>query len=87
MARKLSLQHMAVAYILNEELHYNQTDIARLMQVSQGTVSNMIKEFKYQQQLHNLQKELDEARQILANNNLLPDAKNFSLSYTQKPTL
>lgn len=87
MARKLSLQHMACAFILNKELHYNQADIARLMHVSQGTVSNMVKDFEYQRQLHNFQKELDEARQILANNNLLPDAQNFSLSDTQKSTL
>lgn len=68
---------MAVAYLLNEELHYNQADIAKLMRVSQGTISNMIRDFKYQMQLQNLQKELDNARQILAENNLLPDNSNF----------
>lgn len=77
MSRKLSMQHMAVAYLLNEELHYNQADIAKLMRVSQGTISNMIRDFKYQMQLQNLQKELDNARQILAENNLLPDNSNF----------
>lgn len=71
------MQHMAVAYLLNEELHYNQADIAKLMRVSQGTISNMIRDFKYQMQLQNLQKELDNARQILAENNLLPDNSNF----------
>ena len=50
------MQHMAVAYLLNEELHYNQADIAKLMRVSQGTISNMIRDFKYQMQLQNLQK-------------------------------
>ena len=77
MSRKLSMQHMAVAYLLNAELHYNQADIAKLMRVSQGTISNMIRDFKYQMQLQNLQKELDNARQILAENNLLPDNSNF----------
>ena len=77
MSRKLTMQHMAVAYLLNEELHYNQADIAKLMRVSQGTISNMIRDFKYQMQLQNLQKELDNARQILAENNLLPDNSNF----------
>ena len=80
MSRKLTMQHMAVAYLLNEELHYNQSDIARLMKVSQGTISNMIREFKYQRQIHDLEKELDEARQLLADRSLLPDSRNFSLS-------
>lgn len=77
MSRKLSVKHSAVAYLLNRELNYSQSEIATLMKVSQSTVSNMIKEFEYQNQIQNLQRELDEARQIIAANNLLPDNSNF----------
>ena len=77
MSRKLSIKHSAVAYLLNRELNYSQSEIATLMKVSQSTVSNMIKEFEYQNQIQNLQNELNEARQIIEANNLLPDNSNF----------
>ena len=44
--RRLTIKHSAIAYILNREMGYTQSAIAKLMGVSQGTVSNMIKEFE-----------------------------------------
>ena len=44
--RRLTIKHSAIAYILNREMGYTQNAIAKLMGVSQGTVSNMIKEFE-----------------------------------------
>ena len=46
--RRLTIKHSAIAYILNREMGYTQNAIAKLMGVSQGTVSNMIKEFELQ---------------------------------------
>lgn len=64
--RKLSLRHCAIAYVLNSEMGYSQNGIANLMGVSQSTVSNMIREFSYKQQINSLEQELIEARQTIA---------------------
>ena len=77
MSKKLSLQHAAVAYLLNKELGYNQSRIGDLMGVSQGTISSSIKDFEYQMQIRSLQKELDRAYEMIKSNNLLPDFENF----------
>ena len=37
--RRLTIKHSAIAYILNREMGYTQNAIAKLMGVSQGTVS------------------------------------------------
>ncbi len=70
--RRLTIKHSAIAYILNREMGYTQNAIAKLMGVSQGTVSNMIKEFELQTKIRNLQKDLDDARAIIEKQNLLP---------------
>lgn len=77
MSRKLSLKHAAVAYLLNKEMGYTQSKISNLMDVSQGTVSNMIKDFEHEMQVRSLQHELDQAYQIIKNNNLLPGDDDF----------
>ena len=51
--------------------------IAKLMGVSQGTVSNMIKEFELQTKIRNLQKDLDDARAIIEKQNLLPQNEDY----------
>ena len=51
--------------------------IAKLMGVSQGTVSNMIKEFEFQTKIRNLQKDLDDARAIIEKQNLLPQNEDY----------
>ena len=56
---------------------YTQNAIAKLMGVSQGTVSNMIKEFELQTKIRNLQKDLDDARAIIEKQNLLPQNEDY----------
>ena len=75
--RRLTIKHSAIAYILNREMGYTQSAIAKLMGVSQGTVSNMIKEFEYQREIRNLQKELDDARAIIEKQKLLPQNEDY----------
>ena len=75
--RRLTIKHSAIAYILNREMGYTQSAIAKLMGVSQGTVSNMIKEFEYQREIRNLQKDLDDARAISEKQKLLPQNEDY----------
>lgn len=75
--RRLTIKHSAIAYILNREMGYTQSAIAKLMGVSQGTVSNMIKEFEYQREIRNLQKDLDDARAIIEKQKLLPQNEYY----------
>lgn len=75
--RRLTIKHSAITYILNREMGYTQSAIAKLMGVSQGTVSNMIKEFEYQREIRNLQKDLDDARAIIEKQKLLPQNEDY----------
>ena len=75
--RRLTIKHSAIAYILNREMGYTQSAIAKLMGVSQVTVSNMIKEFEYQREIRNLQKDLDDARAIIEKQKLLPQNEDY----------
>ena len=75
--RRLTIKHSAIAYILNREMGYTQNAIAKLMGVSQGTVSNMIKEFEFQTKIRNLQKDLDDARAIIEKQKLLPQNEDY----------
>ena len=75
--RRLTIKHSAIAYILNREMGYTQSAIAKLMGVSQGTVSNMIKEFEYPREIRNLQKDLDDARAIIEKQKLLPQNEDY----------
>ena len=75
--RRLTIKHSAIAYILNREMGYTQSAIAKLMGVSQGTVSNMIKEFEYQREIRNLQKDLDDARAIIEKQKLVPQNEDY----------
>ena len=75
--RRLTIKHSAIEYILNREMGYTQNAIAKLMGVSQGTVSNMIKEFEFQTKIRNLQKDLDDARAIIEKQNLLPQNEDY----------
>lgn len=47
------------------------------MKVSQSTISNMIKDFEYQKQIHDLQQELDSARKLIQQKNLLPQNNTY----------
>lgn len=67
MRAKLTIKHKAMAYVLNCEFGYTMTKISELMSVSQATISNAIKSFKYEMTINNLQAELDEAKNALNN--------------------
>lgn len=77
MGKKLSTKHSAIAFVLNNEMGYTQKEIATLMKVSQSTISNMIKEFEYQKQIYDLQQELNNAREIIQKQNLLPQNDTY----------
>lgn len=80
MGKKLSTKHSAIAFVLNvlnSEMGYTQKEIATLMKVSQSTISNMIKEFEYQKQIYDLQQELNNAREIIQKQNLLPQNDTY----------
>lgn len=64
MKQKMTDKHKFAAFVLNtdEDFGYSMTDIARLMKVSQSTISNSIKEVKYRQTISDLQKELEMAK-------------------------
>lgn len=66
----MTQQHKVLAYILNTENHYTQTKIASLMQVSQSTVANMLKDIKYQIAIDDLEDDLQRARDIIEENGL-----------------
>ena len=56
-----------MAYLLHtdNEFGFSMTDIAGFLGVSQGTISNWVKEAKYEIAVKNLDKELDETRNYL----------------------
>ena len=62
--RRLTIKHSAIAYILNREMDTHK-------------VSNMIKEFEYQREIRNLQKDLDDARAIIEKQKLLPQNEDY----------
>ena len=74
--RRLTIKHSAIAYILNREMGYTQNAIAKLMGVSQGTVSNMIKEFELQTIMENIQAE-----------KRMPQTKTLSLSQSWRNSI
>lgn len=66
MKKALSEKHKAMAYILNKEMGYTMTKIGELMNVSQSTISNGIKDITHMIAIRNLEVELAEARQLIA---------------------
>lgn len=65
MKKKLSEKKQYMAYILSTdpEFEYSQKKISDLMDVSQPTVSNAIKEVKHLRTVYNLEKQLAEAKE------------------------
>lgn len=68
MAKKiLTDKHRLIAYVLNNEMGYTQKKISELMSVSQGTISGAVKDARYMKQIRGLEKELQAAREEIAN--------------------
>ena len=70
---KMSDRHKVMAYVLYKEFGYRQAAIAQLMQVSQSTIANAVKEVSFRLTIQNLEKELQEARILLEEKGLLPE--------------
>ena len=81
---KMSYRHKFMAYILNKEFEYRQTDIAKLMNVSQSTIATCIKEITYRLQFEDLKKDLEDARKILQNQNLKPEPPQLNIESLKK---
>jgi len=53
-----------LAFVLWNEFNAKQVNIAKVLGVSEPTVSLWLKEMRYRQQIHQLTQELQEVRQI-----------------------
>lgn len=70
---KMSDRHKLMAYVLHEEFGYRQKAIAELMQVAQSTIANAVKEVKFRLTITNLEKELQQTRNLLQEQGFYPD--------------
>ena len=70
---KMSDRHKLMAYVLHKEFGYRQSSIAQLMQVSQSTIANAVKEVSFRLTIQNLERELQEARYLIEQQGLLPE--------------
>ena len=61
MKQKMTTKHKFMAYLLNKDMGYSMTSIAKLMKVSQSTISTSIQCVEYMRKIYNLEKELFEA--------------------------
>lgn len=75
----MSSKKKYMAYVLNKdpELGYSQSDIAKLMKVTQSTIHNAIKDVKYEVEIRDLTCQLEEARKKIIELNLLPEPDVF----------
>lgn len=78
---KMTKKHKMMAYLLNkdEDFGYSQEEIATLMGVSQGTVSNSVKEISYLLRIKDLENELAQARESLIQQDLLHSPSRFPI--------
>ena len=53
-----------LAFVLWNEFNAKQVNIARVLNVSEATISLWLKEMRFREQIHNLTQELHEVRQI-----------------------
>ena len=53
-----------LAFVLWNEFNAKQVNIARVLNVSEATISLWLKEMRFREQIHNLTQELQEVRQI-----------------------
>lgn len=76
---KMTDKHKILVYVLYKEFGYKQTAIANLMGISQSTVANAYKEVCFRITIQNLEYELQEARNIIAAQGLLPKSPIYFL--------
>ncbi|EOG7634381.1 TPA: hypothetical protein PX735_003457 [Vibrio cholerae] len=53
-----------LAYVLWNEFNAKQVNISKVLNVSEATISLWLKEMRFRAEIHSLQKELNEVRQI-----------------------
>ena len=71
-----------LAFVLWNEFNAKQVNIARVLSVSDATISLWLKEMRLRQQIHQLTQELDEVRQIalgLQNQGLIEQRQSFEI--------
>lgn len=76
---KMTDRHKYLVYVLHKEFGYKQTAIAQLMQISQSTVANAYKEICFRVTIQNLENELQEARDLISAQGLIPESPIFYL--------
>ena len=79
MQSKLTKKKKMMAYVLNKDPDYcfTQGKIAELMDVSQSTICKSIQTIDYERRIADLTQQLDEARNTLIQNNILPETIVF----------
>lgn len=70
---RMTLQHKLMAYVLNKEFEYMQTEIAKLMGVSQTTISNSVNEISKRLKTEDLTEQLKFTRTALEKQGLKPE--------------
>lgn len=73
---------MLLAYVLWNEFNAKQTNIAKVLNVSEGTISLWLKEMRLRAEIHTLQNELNEVRAIangLRDRGLLEHRQTFGV--------
>lgn len=77
MKKKLSDKKMMMAYVLNKDPDFDcsMNKIGKLFNVSQSTISNAIKEVKYQRTIYDLSKQLKDAKNEIREKKLLKKEK------------
>jgi predicted transcriptional regulator len=71
-----------LAFVLWNEFNAKQVNIARVLNVSEATISLWLKEMRFIQRIHQLNQELDEVRQIalrLQHQGLIEQRKSFDI--------
>ena len=70
---KMSDRHKLMAFVLHKEFGYRQGAIGQLMQVSQSTIANAVKEVSFRMTIQNLERELQETRYLLQEQGIRPE--------------
>lgn len=70
-------QVKALAYVMTKEFGGLQTDAAKFFNVSDGTISNWVKDAGHMRQIGQLKRELDTARNQLAEYKRLPPPEDY----------
>lgn len=81
---RMTLQHKLMAYVLNKEFEYMQTEIAKLMGVSQTTISKSVNEISKRLKTENLNSQLNIIRTALEKQGLKPELPILNLDALKK---